>query len=90
MTTATAEVSAAAKICDDSGRYIQQSTNSGSRKNVRNGNGNGSGKATMMTTPTVAVLAATKISNDNNNVGINDNGDSGRRQLLRWRRRHQK
>ena len=38
MTTATAEVSAAAKICDDSGRYIQQSTNSGSRKNVRNGN----------------------------------------------------
>ena len=81
MTTATAEVLALAKISDGGGRHIQQSTNSGSRKNGGNGDGNGSGQATTMTMPTVAALAAAKISNDDDNFGDvseNDDGDSGR------------
>ena len=52
-----------------------------SGKNGGNSDGNGSGEATRMKMPTVAALAAAKISNDNDNFGDvseNDDGDSGR------------
>ena len=56
-----------------------------SGKNGGNSDGNGSGEATRMKMPTVAALAAAKISDDDDNcdnAGKNDDGDSGRRRLL--------